>query len=452
MISATGPRGDTTAYGYAEQSQRPNAITEPGPDRRPMRIERDARGLPTRIVDPRNIGGQPTEIVYNDANQPIQTTDALGRVTTYAYNADHDLIRITRSLDGQPVHVEFGYQDGYLQTITDPMGHAVTLGRDHLGRVNQVADPTGVTTSIDHDALGRMTAYNDPRLETPVRYFYDDYDAIVRIATPSGDVTFDYTPGDHRLAQVTAPNGRQTRMAHDPDTGDLIRITGVDPDGPDPIIHLAYDRLGHLARLTAPEGDEMIFTCNELGQLVEFATRDRLTPAPPVILVGDATSDGVWTMETDHTFTWADPETDIGVAGYSFALDARPDTTVDTIVGRAEFKDMTLGQHAFYVRVQTTDGDWSEASRFDLWIRDATGAVFVQPAAAGGRCGSRAPCLARIQEAIAAAPAGAVIRIAEGRYAEKVVIDRPVILQPGWNAAFTASDPSGPIVITGPGF
>ncbi len=157
-------------------------------------------------------------------------------------------------------------------------------------------------------------------------------------------------------------------------------------------------------------------------------------------------------METDHAFTWTAPETDIGVAGYSIAMDALPDATVDTFEARAEFNGMALGRHAFYVRVQTMDGDWIEASRFDLWIRDASGAVYVQPDAAGGRCGARSPCLASIQEAVAAAPADAAIRIAEGGYAENVVIDRPVTIQPGWNAAFTASPPSGPVVLMGPGF
>ncbi len=101
--------------------------------------------------------------------------------------------------------------------------------------------------------------------------------------------------------------------------------------------------------------------------------------------------------------------------------------------------------------VQTTDEDWSEADSFDIWIRDASCEVYVRPGA-DGRSGNNSPCFMRIQDAIAAAPAGAAIRVAGASYAENVVIDRPVILEPGRNDAFTAPSPSGPVVIAGPGF
>lgn len=62
--------------------------------------------------------------------------------------------------------------------------------------------------------------------------------------------------------------------------------------------------------------------------------------------------------------------------------------------------------------------------------------LYVEPTAS---CGGNTPCYATIQEAMDAAGSEAVIRIAEGTYAEDIRLSSAKILtlQGGWNAAFT---------------
>jgi len=62
--------------------------------------------------------------------------------------------------------------------------------------------------------------------------------------------------------------------------------------------------------------------------------------------------------------------------------------------------------------------------------------LYVEPAAS---CGGNIPCYATIQEAINTAGSGAIIKIAEGTYAEGLYLSDPkvMILQGGWNSAFT---------------
>ena len=62
---------------------------------------------------------------------------------------------------------------------------------------------------------------------------------------------------------------------------------------------------------------------------------------------------------------------------------------------------------------------------------------YVEPTAS---CGGNTPCYATIQEAVNAAGSGAIIKIAEGAYAEDAYLNSAKILtlQGGWNAAFTA--------------
>lgn len=63
-------------------------------------------------------------------------------------------------------------------------------------------------------------------------------------------------------------------------------------------------------------------------------------------------------------------------------------------------------------------------------------APYVEPSAS---CGGNTPCYATIQEAINSAASGAIIKIAEGVYAEHVYLSSPktLTLQGGWNAGFT---------------
>ena len=58
------------------------------------------------------------------------------------------------------------------------------------------------------------------------------------------------------------------------------------------------------------------------------------------------------------------------------------------------------------------------------------------------KVGGGSGCTATIGEALAAAAAGDVIQVAEGTYTENLLIDLNVTLEGGWDAAFTARDPS----------
>ena len=64
-------------------------------------------------------------------------------------------------------------------------------------------------------------------------------------------------------------------------------------------------------------------------------------------------------------------------------------------------------------------------------------APYVEPTAS---CGGNTPCYTTIQAALNAAASGAIIKIAEGAYAEAVYLSsaKALTLQGGWNAAFTA--------------
>ncbi len=73
--------------------------------------------------------------------------------------------------------------------------------------------------------------------------------------------------------------------------------------------------------------------------------------------------------------------------------------------------------------------------------------AYVEP---NGACGNKEPCHFSIQDAIDYAVEGTTIRVAEGTYAENIVIDKNVTVEPGWDADFTTRTQTGPAVLTGP--
>jgi len=268
LILTEDALGNQTRYEYLDDSRYPNTVRLPIPDRASIRIQRNGYGFPTNVMDPENSGALPITIAYNEANQPVRTTDAAGREQLFSYDANHHLTDSTAMLGTQAVRVAFGYQEGYLQTITDPLNHVLTYAYDTVGRVTNVIDATGIQVGFEYDELGRLVKIYDPRYATPISFTYNDFDAITSITTPAGTVLYQYDLVTHRLISVIDMNGNITRYVYDPGTGDLIETLRENPTGPTENVSFSYDRFGNIEKIIDPEGWALRFIYDDLGRLV----------------------------------------------------------------------------------------------------------------------------------------------------------------------------------------
>ncbi len=94
--------------------------------------------------------------------------------------------------------------------------------------------------------------------------------------------------------------------------------------------------------------------------------------SPGGVLIAPAT----WQKVVAPYFRWEPPPSDVGVAGYSYALDVEPDGTLDTQgtswdVALDPIRKLTDGQHTFAVRAIGTSGLVGKAIRVAIWV-DAT--------------------------------------------------------------------------------
>jgi len=191
---------------------------------------------PGRILEARVDGLEPMRYTY----------DSLGRLASVA----HGIRTSVLTYDAQ----------GYLTSLTDPLGRSVGFAYDPAGRLLQQTLPDGRELRYTYDANGNLTsltppgrpghafaytpvdlaaAYVPPELEagpTPTQYAYNLDCQLVQVIRPDGttiDVAYD---GAGRLSTLTFPRG-QLSSTYDPATGHLTTITA--PDGG--ILTYGYD-------------------------------------------------------------------------------------------------------------------------------------------------------------------------------------------------------------------
>ena len=258
LAQATITTGGQTATVTATQSVTPGDPAQPP-------------GITTR-TDTVTVNGRATTTVYTTADRTAVTTRPSGRTRTLTLDgqgrfaqaripglAPLDLARDgrgrpSRLRQGDGVETRaltFGYgPDGFLQTVTDPLGRITALTRDPVGRLTRQTDPDGRATEFSYDANGNLASLIPPGRPAHVfRY------------TPV-DLAEQYTPP---AAGLGTP---QTRYQYNRDR-QLTRITR--PDGQ--TLNLDYDGAGRPSALNLPTGTQG-YTYNAVGQLAQITAPD----------------------------------------------------------------------------------------------------------------------------------------------------------------------------------
>ncbi|HKG15076.1 MAG TPA: RHS repeat-associated core domain-containing protein, partial [Pyrinomonadaceae bacterium] len=239
----------------------------------------DARG---NVVSTTDRAGQTTKMEYDPVfNRLTKTTDALGRATSFGYDARGRLSSMTDALNQTTSYVYDSV--GQITSVTDPLGRTRRIEYDAFGNVSALIDPLGHRVTIEHDAVGRVTAVTDPEGHRQT----GAYDALGRMtsSTDTSGATTTYTydangnvqtitnaltqkwkrsyDGKNRLTSTTDPLGRVSRArynANDRLTA-LVWASGRTK-------RFTYDALGRMATVTDPLGDKVTYKYDSTGGLV----------------------------------------------------------------------------------------------------------------------------------------------------------------------------------------
>jgi len=126
----------------------------------------------TEAIDPQ---GHTVSYTYDSSFRLVGVEDAIGQVTTFAY--------------------EHGSDPNLLTKVTDPFGRFATLGYDAQGRLTSITDAAGMTST----------------------FTYGLNDFIVAMTTPYGTTTFRHEPSSSttalfRMIEATDPVGGRERL------------------------------------------------------------------------------------------------------------------------------------------------------------------------------------------------------------------------------------------------
>lgn len=192
-----------------------------------------------------------TTISYTREDLVAATTDALGNVSSHAYDVFGDEIRLTQALGGAAtLTTTYSTDRRGLRTgsLADGAGIAAsaTIQYDAFGRAVRTIDANGNVREQAYDRLGRIVALRDPLGGASTSSF----DAFGRVLTQTdalGNSTTYAYDATARTMSVTTPEGFRTVTAYTRH-GQVLSIT----DGKGQVTTYAYDREGRLLRTTTP--------------------------------------------------------------------------------------------------------------------------------------------------------------------------------------------------------
>ena len=214
--------------------------------------------------DSPSVGGvvPQTFYTYNGRGQILQVTDAAGRVRTYAYAGTGDLLTLTTDPAGLNLATHTDYDAvGNVAHVTDPLGRVTTFGYDALRRQTQLTAPApfGYVMKYNYDPDGQLTS-TDKQTNDPL--------------APWQTSQFTYSPTGKELTQST-PLGRTTTQEFDA----ADRLSAV-TDAADRTTQYQYDALGRLYREINALGElrsEHLYASNGPEQSVKDANGNIVT-------------------------------------------------------------------------------------------------------------------------------------------------------------------------------
>ncbi len=219
----------------------------------------DGAGNPISYKDGK---GSVRTVSYDTSfNVPVTTTDPLGNVTRFKYDAHGQLTDI---LDPSGAHTQIVYnQLGQLTEIKDPSGRQSFLIYDEYGNVIAAKDASGNVTTATYDILGRQTSVKDPNGRIS-RFEFGSNGKVNRTIGPDGQITTNVFDAAGRLTGITLPNSAKTTFEFD----SLGRISKT-VNALTQTVSYSYDARGNLSTVTNARGQQIAYTYDSAHRLIQ---------------------------------------------------------------------------------------------------------------------------------------------------------------------------------------
>ncbi len=308
LVSVAG-LGGTATYAYDEADNLVAATDALG---RTTRYEFDALRRTTGKTYP---GGGVERWSYDLAGNVSSFTDSAGRTTSFTYDARD---RVTRKLGPDGNAVTWSYDgSGRMLTMTDARG-TTTYAYDALGMLSSARSPDGIEVRGQRNAAGQLKELVAPSSTT--RYAYDALGFLQSVTAPEGVTTFGRDLAGNRVS-VALPNGSVASLDYD----ERNRATSVawrkGPAGP--VLRsfaTDYSPSGRRSRIAEDDGAVTQFAYDANGRLVGEARSGpgAYTHSFAYDAVGNRTSMNAGGQVTNYAYDADDRLTSAGSTSYSW--------------------------------------------------------------------------------------------------------------------------------------
>ncbi|MCH9651410.1 MAG: IPT/TIG domain-containing protein [Deltaproteobacteria bacterium] len=219
---------------------------------------------------------------YDTAGNITSTTDQMGQVTEFTYDASSRQLTEVRDALG---HVsQFSYSPfGLLTEAVDGRGVASFLQYNSLGDLQSLIDGAGFETQFEHDGFGNLISMSDP-LGEETRWAYDALSRPVEQVGPSGRRTLFEYHDVFGVSAIRGPGPESITFQYD-EVGNLLSVADVRGnttsyvydelnrmvsrvDSVGAMSQWEYDRTGNIVRSLDRRGEEGIYQYDPLGRLV----------------------------------------------------------------------------------------------------------------------------------------------------------------------------------------
>jgi RHS repeat-associated protein len=236
----------------------------------------------TQLTDTVTLNGRTATSVYDAATRAATATSAAGRISSAAldnlgrvvqsqvtgllrvntaYDLRGRLESVVQGTGADQRTLSFAYNpQGYLETVTDPLGRAVGYEYDLAGRVTRQIMPDNREILYSYDANGNLSSLTPPGRPAHV-FRYTNIDQTEEYVPPdvgagTNSTLYEYDL-DKALTKISRPDGLGIDFVYD-SAGRLS--TQTTPEG---ATGYTYDpTTGKLTTVTAPAGSALNFTYN----------------------------------------------------------------------------------------------------------------------------------------------------------------------------------------------
>lgn len=282
LIKTTDPRGNATSY-TVDGKGRVLAIT----DALGNTIRTSYDGNDNIISKTDALGNNILSVTYDDLNNPIKSTDGLGRTTVKQYDS---LNRVTDITDPMGSTTKLTYdENNRLTSAADASGAVSSQSFDNDGNADSVTDSDNNTTIYSYDNAGRISSKTNAS-NAVTSYYYDLQGHLTKIINGRNEATTFTYDADGRTKTLTDPlntisytydaNGKITSITENNSTiskkyDSLGRLTSY-TDNSGKTLQYQYDANSNITAVTYPDGKVVKYdydAANRLTKVTDWASR-----------------------------------------------------------------------------------------------------------------------------------------------------------------------------------